>query len=80
MSRDVTQQAAATVLPGDASAPAIEMIDLCKDFGTVRAVDHLTLTVQRGEILGCWGRTDRGKQQLSIWLVGSVYLQAAKSE
>lgn len=61
MSRDVTQQAAATVLPGDASAPAIEMIDLCKDFGTVRAVDHLTLTVQRGEIFGLLGPNGSGK-------------------
>jgi ABC-2 type transport system ATP-binding protein len=41
--------------------PAIEMIDLCKTFGDLRAVDHLTLTVKRGEIFGLLGPNGAGK-------------------
>ncbi len=40
---------------------AIEMIDLCKTFGKNRAVDHLTLTVQQGEIFGLLGPNGSGK-------------------
>lgn len=40
---------------------AIEMIDLCKTFGTLRAVDHLTLSVNRGEIFGLLGPNGSGK-------------------
>src|SRR5579859_7320074 len=41
--------------------PAIEMIDLCKSFGSFRAVDHLSLTVRRGEIFGLLGPNGSGK-------------------
>ena len=43
------------------TTPAIEMIDLCKTFGTLRAVDHLTLSVQRREIFGLLGPNGSGK-------------------
>nr|HET6905303.1 ATP-binding cassette domain-containing protein [Ktedonobacteraceae bacterium] len=42
-------------------APAIEMMELCKSFGAFRAVDHLTLTVQQGEIFGLLGPNGSGK-------------------
>lgn len=45
----------------EATVPAIEMIELCKDFGKFRAVDHLTLTVQQGEIFGLLGPNGSGK-------------------
>jgi ABC-2 type transport system ATP-binding protein len=41
--------------------PAIEMKDLCKTFGSFQAVDHLTLTVQQGEIFGLLGPNGSGK-------------------
>jgi ABC-2 type transport system ATP-binding protein len=44
-----------------ATAPAIEIIDLCKTFGTFRAVDHLSLTVRQGEIFGLLGPNGSGK-------------------
>jgi len=44
--------------------PAIEMIDLCKSFGTFQAIDHLSLTVQRGEIFGLLGPNGAGKTTL----------------
>lgn len=43
------------------SVPAIEMIDLCKVFGGTRAVDHLSLAVQQGEIFGLLGPNGSGK-------------------
>ncbi len=41
--------------------PAIEMIDLCKTFGSLKAIDHLSLTVQQGEIFGLLGPNGSGK-------------------
>jgi len=41
--------------------PAIELRDLCKTFGKRNAVDHLTLTVRQGEILGLLGPNGSGK-------------------
>src|SRR5260221_8301217 len=43
------------------TGPAIEMIDLCKDFVSFRAVDHVSLTVQQGEIFGLLGPNGSGK-------------------
>jgi ABC-2 type transport system ATP-binding protein len=45
----------------DTPIPAIEMVDLCKVFGTFKAVDHLSLTVKQGEILGLLGPNGSGK-------------------
>ncbi len=45
----------------DTAMPAIEMVDLCKNFGTFKAVDHLTLTVRQGEIFGLLGPNGSGK-------------------
>lgn len=42
-------------------APAIEMIDLSKTFGTFKAVDSLSLTVRQGEIFGLLGPNGSGK-------------------
>jgi daunorubicin resistance ABC transporter ATP-binding subunit len=47
--------------PDEHAGPAIELIDLCKDFGSFRAVDQLSLTVRRGEIFGLLGPNGSGK-------------------
>ena len=53
------------------TGPAIEMIDLCKDFGSFRAVDHLSLTVQQGEIFGLIGPDGAGKTSV-FQILGGV--------
>ena len=45
----------------DKGVPAIEIRDLSKTFGTFHAVDHLTLTVQQGEVFGLLGPNGSGK-------------------
>ena len=54
-----------TVLKGQqdkqTSIPAIEIFELSKNFGNFHAVDHLSLTVQQGEIFGLLGPNGSGK-------------------
>ena len=40
---------------------AIKTIDLCRTFGSVQAVDHMNLTVEKGEIYGLLGVNGAGK-------------------
>jgi ABC-2 type transport system ATP-binding protein len=42
-------------------SPAIQTSDLCKVFGEKVAVDHLTLTVEQGEVFGFIGPNGAGK-------------------
>lgn len=61
MNKDTTQVTTITAQSDGISLPAIEIKDLCKSFGKFQAVDHLTLTVQRGEIFGLLGPNGSGK-------------------
>jgi ABC-2 type transport system ATP-binding protein len=45
----------------DPAVPAIELLALCKAFGTLQAVDHLTISVKQGEIFGLLGPNGSGK-------------------
>ncbi|HVB24948.1 MAG TPA: ATP-binding cassette domain-containing protein [Ktedonobacteraceae bacterium] len=61
MSKNVTE-ATGTVQRGvGANIAAIEITDLCKTFGSFKAVDNLTLTVRQGEIFGLLGPNGSGK-------------------
>lgn len=44
-----------------ANVPAIKTIDLCKTFKDFKAIDHLSLTVQQGEVFGLLGPNGSGK-------------------
>jgi len=61
MSKEITQETSQTQRTSGNSIPAIEMIDLCKSFSTFKAIDHLSLTVQQGEIFGLLGPNGSGK-------------------
>ncbi len=61
MSKESTQVISSSVGTAETQVSAIEMVDLCKNFGTFKAVDHLTLTVRQGEIFGLLGPNGSGK-------------------
>lgn len=61
MSQKKTQEVPSSEQATSETLPAIEMIDLCKTFGMFKAVNHLTLTVQQGEIFGLLGPNGSGK-------------------
>ncbi len=51
----------------------ISVKDLCKDFGTFRAVDRITFDVHRGEIFGFLGANGAGKTTAMRMLCGLSY-------
>jgi len=52
--------------------PALEVRDLRKSFGSVRALDGVSLSVERGEIYGLLGRNGAGKTTLVKILLSIV--------
>src|SRR5579872_3892703 len=52
------------------AGPAIETADLTRHYGSLVAVDHLTLTVNRGEIFGFLGPNGSGKSTTMRMLLG----------
>lgn len=61
MSQNEVHTATQSTSTGTTQVPAIEMVDLCKTFGTFKAIDHLSLTVRQGEIFGLLGPNGSGK-------------------
>ena len=74
------------VTPGHAGdSPAIETVGLTKSYGTLTAVDHLNLTIERGEIFGflihsmvsptrsCSASASRFLSVLSAFISGKVW-------
>jgi ABC-2 type transport system ATP-binding protein len=61
MREKVRQEAPQSYPAGTTGAPAIELRALCKAFGPLQAVDHLTLAVEQGEIFGLLGPNGSGK-------------------
>lgn len=53
------------------AAPLIEMRDISKNFGAVRALSHVDLTVAPGEVLGLVGDNAAGKSTLMKILAGA---------
>jgi ABC-2 type transport system ATP-binding protein len=53
-----------------ADGPAVETVDLAKQYGRVRALDGLTMTVERGEVFGLLGPNGAGKTTVVKLLLG----------
>jgi peptide/nickel transport system ATP-binding protein len=57
-------------------APLLEVVGLCTHFATpeglVKAVDHVDLTVRRGDIVGLVGESGSGKTMLGLSIIGLV--------
>ena len=58
--------------PSVAPTPLVELRDLSKSFGDTLAVDHVSLTVERGRILALLGENGAGKSTL-IKLLAGIY-------
>jgi ABC-2 type transport system ATP-binding protein len=53
-----------------ASAPAIQTIDLCKKYGALTALDHLSMTLEPGDVFGFIGPNGAGKSTTMKILTG----------
>jgi ABC-2 type transport system ATP-binding protein len=71
MSHDLTLQEDPLVPVQVSAVAAIELQALCKAFGTLQAVDQLTLSVEQGEIFGLLGPNGSGKTT-TINLIGGL--------
>ena len=58
---------------------AIRVSDLVVGFGTQVVIDHLSLDVRRGEILGLVGASGGGKSVLMRTIIGLIPRQAERS-
>lgn len=60
-----------TVAGGGANdRPVIELMQLTKQYGAATAVDHLNLSIQRGEIFGLLGPNGAGKTTTILMMLG----------
>ena len=57
-------------MPDDAGAPAIEVIDVVKDFGRRRVIDGLSFAVPRGQVCALLGPNGAGKTTTIHMLLG----------
>ncbi|MDV3250796.1 ATP-binding cassette domain-containing protein [Devosia sp. BK] len=55
----------------DKSAPLVEMTDISIAFGGIKAVDHASITLHRGEVVSLLGHNGAGKSTLIKILAGA---------
>jgi ABC-2 type transport system ATP-binding protein len=59
--------------------PMIEAIDLCKHYGSFAAIDHLSFTVHRGEVVAFLGPNGAGKSTTMKVLTGYLTPTSGKA-
>jgi len=65
-----------TELPDGAPSPVLEVRGVVKTFGAFTALDHVDLTVARGEVVGLLGENGAGKSTLIKVLAGAHHADA----
>ena len=60
------------------SAPLLEVTDVSKSFGGLRAVSHVSFTVPEGAVLGIMGPNGSGKSTLLGLIAGALRLEAGR--
>ena len=55
---------------GDQPRPHVELADVCKQFGAVRALDRVSLSIARGSIHALVGENGAGKSTLGRIVAG----------
>ncbi len=68
--RELPSPPEGTVIHLDPNAPVIEAVNLVRDFGAFRAVDHVSFEVRPGEIFGLLGANGAGKTTVIKMLTG----------
>ena len=58
----------------------IETTGLTKDYGSVRAVDDLNLSIRKGEVFGLLGPNGAGKTTTTLMLLGLTEPTSGKAE
>ncbi|MEM9755519.1 MAG: ATP-binding cassette domain-containing protein [Pseudomonadota bacterium] len=58
--------------------PLVEMRDICISFGGVRAVDHVSIDLYPGEVVGLLGHNGAGKSTLIKILSGAYQMDAGE--
>lgn len=62
----------------DTSTPLVEMTDISISFGGIRAVDHASINLHRGEVVGLLGHNGAGKSTLIKILSGAYKRDAGE--
>ena len=57
---------------GNRGTPLVELRDMQKSFGGIKAVDHVTVDLYRGEVVGVLGHNGAGKSVLMKMLSGAL--------
>ncbi|HEX9682290.1 MAG TPA: ATP-binding cassette domain-containing protein [Acidimicrobiales bacterium] len=71
-------EAVVTHVEGDPDAPALEVVGLTRRFGGITAVDDVTFSLERGEILGLIGPNGAGKTTIFDLISGHLPLDGGR--
>jgi len=62
----------------DKATPLVELRDMQKSFGGIKAVDHVTIDLYPGEVVGVLGHNGAGKSVLMKMLSGAIQRDGGK--